>query len=424
MLAADCMKKSESSSPSPDDPRRCSGSPEDNGRRSVSPVEMIDGATNSPPRTPTPEPTASPLELLEAPMAREDEEGEEEEIVEDGSSSSSSPASPEARFAKEFAQSSSQGKEEQSSTDDIDLASSVAPNLNLTQNHNLNENLNQKANIERQQVGGDMKDLQRAEPATIIVSPHNGEEMVVGRMELSPVLEGSPSPEPSIKLQARALSPVSAPIERSPSPACGLPTEGSLSPEQSLGSSAPLRSSTPERKDSRGSHGSSSYDEERASSLSPEPTKAILAPNKVTSPMSPPPSQPNRATLTKVYTEALGDSDSAEERREKVVRNKPAGDITAMYTQKLVEKEELASSPKPERKEMMFQRPEGMTNITQLYTAALKEERSGDGFVKPVRSGKITKLYTEGFSKECAFKGKPSDEVTNPRKVSSVQWHL
>ena len=135
--------------------------------------------------------------------------------------------------------------------------------------------------------------------------------------------------------------------------------------------------------------------------------------------MSPPPSQSNRAALTKIYTEALGDSDS-EDRREKVVRNKPAGDITAMYTQKLVEKEELASSPKPERKEMMFQRPEGMTNITQLYTAALKEERSGDGFVKPVRSGKITKLYTEGFSKECAFKGKPSDEVTNPRKVSSV----
>ena len=66
----------------------------------------------------------------------------------------------------------------------------------------------------------------------------------------------------------------------------------------------------------------------------------------------------------------------------------------------------------------MFQRPEGITNITQLYTAAFKEERSGDGFVKPVRSGKITKLYTEGFSKECSsFKGKPSDEVTNPRKV-------
>merc|ERR1719365_535827 len=160
------------------------------------------------------------------------------------------------------------------------------------------------------------------------------------------------------------------------------------------------RSPSPEGKDSRGSHGSSSYDEERASSLSPEPPKAILAPNKVTSPMSPPPSQSNRAALTKIYTEALGDSDS-EERREKVVRNKPAGDITAMYTQKLVEKEELASSPKPERKEMMFQRPEGMTNITQLYTAALKEEnRESGGKVKPMRNGNITKLYTEGLDKE------------------------
>ena len=422
MLSLDCMKKSERSEErrSPEDRRRSSVSPDD-PRRSASPVEIIDaaGATGSPPRTPTPEPTASPLELLEAPMAREDGEEEEEEAkIEDGSSSSSSPSSPKEDFPKEFAQSPPE-REEQLKTKDIHLASSIQPNLNLTQNHKLNQNLNQKPNIVdeaieidiKQHRGGDLADLQRAEPATIIVSPHN--EMAAGRMELSPVQEGSsPSPEPHSK-QARAhFSPVSAPIERSPSPA-RLPTEGSLSPEQS---SAPLRSSTPERKDSRGSHGSSSYDEERASSLSPEPTKAILAPNKVTSPMSPPPSQPNRSTLTKIYTEALGDSDS-EERREKVVRNKPAGDITAMYTQKLVEREELSKSPKPERRESMFQRPEGMTNITQLYTAALKEDRSGDGFVKPVRSGKITKLYTEGFSKECGFKGKPSDEVTNPRKV-------
>ena len=140
--------------------------------------------------------------------------------------------------------------------------------------------------------------------------------------------------------------------------------------------------------------------------------------------MSPPPSQSNRAALTKIYTEALGDSDS-EERREKVVRNKPAGDITAMYTQKLVEKEELASSPKPERKmSVKFQRPEGMTNITQLYTAALKEEnRECGGKVKPMRNGNITKLYTEGLDKEPerAFKGKPKDEKTNPIKVG---FHL
>ena len=122
--------------------------------------------------------------------------------------------------------------------------------------------------------------------------------------------------------------------------------------------------------------------------------------------------------MAKIYNEVVGDSD-LEDKKERLAHHKPVGDITALYTQKIEEREELARSPKPERRrESMFQRPEGMTNITQLYTAAFKEERSGDGFVKPVRSGKITKLYTEGFSKECSsFKGKPSDEVTNPRKV-------
>ena len=194
-------------------------------------------------------------------------------------------------------------------------------------------------------------------------------------------------------------------MERSPSPA----------------SAARDRSPTPDRKDSRGSHGSSSYDEERASSLSPEPTKAIQAPSsKVTSPASPPSSH-SRAALTKIYTEALGDSDT-EERREKVVRNKPTGDITALYTQKLVEKEELASSPKTERKEMMFQRPQGMTNITQLYTAAFNQEKGGElaSKVKHTRSGNIAKLYTGGFDKDgTGFGGKPNDELTHPRKVES-----
>jgi len=244
-------------------------------------------------------------------------------------------------------------------------------------------------------------------------SPDQRSTSPVARRSPSPVDRRSPSPV------RRSPSPVKrspSPVERSPSP-----EERSPSPVEAR-SPSPVqereRTPSPERKDSRGSHGSSSYDEERASSLSPEPPKAIVAPNKVTSPMSPPPSQSNRAALTKIYTEALGDSDS-EERREKVVRNKPAGDITAMYTQKLVEKEELASSPKPERKEMMFQRPEGMTNITQLYTAALKEEnRESGGKVKPMRNGNITKLYTEGLDKEPerAFKGKPKDEKTNPIK--------
>ena len=393
---------------SPVVPRRSSDSPED-PRRSTSPVEMIGGASGSPPRTPTPEPTASPLELLEAPMAREDEEEEEneeqrEEEEEGSSSSSSSPSSPQAEVTKEFP-----------NTEEDDLINSIELK---NQNYHLNQNLNQKSDREEivsHQLGRDEEDLQRAEPATIIVSP-NVEEQLVKRMELSPVMEGSPSPDPISKQQTRTLSPVSASMERSPSPNCGLPTEGSLSPEQS---SAPLRSSgSPERKYSRGSHGSSSYDEERASSLSPEPTKAIAAPTKVTSPMSPPPAQSNRVAVAKIYNEVVGDSD-LEERKERLVHHKPVGDITAMYTQKIEEREEQARSPKPERRrESMFQRPEGMTNITQLYTAAFKEERSGDGFVKPVRSGKITKLYTEGFGKECSsFKGKPSDEVTNPRKV-------
>merc|ERR1719370_1244684 len=226
-------------------------------------------------------------------------------------------------------------------------------------------------------------------------SPDQRSPSPVARRSPSPVDRRSPSP-----VSRRSPSPVKrspSPVERSPSP-----DERSPSPVEARSPSPAQereRTPSPERKDSRGSHGSSSYDEERASSLSPEPPKAILAP-KVTSPMSPPPSQSNRAALTKIYTEALGDSDS-EERREKVVRNKPAGDITAMYTQKLVEKEELASSPKPERKEMMFQRPEGMTNITQLYTAALKEEnRESGGKVKPMRNGNITKLYTAALKEE------------------------
>merc|ERR1719479_759235 len=66
---------------------------------------------------------------------------------------------------------------------------------------------------------------------------------------------------------------------RSPSPS---PPPRSPSPEQERS-----RSASPERKDSRGSHGSSSYDEERASSLSPEPPKVIATPSstKVTSPL-------------------------------------------------------------------------------------------------------------------------------------------
>jgi len=251
-------------------------------------------------------------------------------------------------------------------------------------------------------------------------SPDQRSPSPVSRRSPSPV-ERSPSPERrSPSPERRSPTPLQkspSPVRRSPSPVrrSPSPVERSPSPSEARSPSPAQereRTPSPERKDSRGSHGSSSYDEERASSLSPEPPKAIVPPNKAT-----PPSQTNRAALTKIYTEALGDSDS-EERKEKVVRHKPAGDITALYTQKLVETGEPARSPKPDRKEM-FQRPEGMTNITQLYTAALKEEKNeAGGKVKPMRNGNITKLYTEGLDKEPerAFKGKPKDEKTNPTK--------
>merc|ERR1719158_2267965 len=105
----------------------------------------------------------------------------------------------------------------------------------------------------------------------------------------------------------------------------------------------------------------------------------------------------------------------------KAVRGKPVGDITQIYTQKLVEKQEQqANSPRSERKSMTFQRPEGMTNITQLYTAAFKEEKGRENTdkVKPQRIGDITKLYTGGLDggPDSKFKGKPRDELTNPIK--------
>merc|ERR1712013_239897 len=106
------------------------------------------------------------------------------------------------------------------------------------------------------------------------------------------ITETAPSPQPE-----KSPSPVPVDThtpERSPSPE----DPSHHSPDRS-------RSPTPERKDSRGSHGSSSYDEERASSLSPEPPKVIAVPtSKLTSPVSPPPSQ-NKSAITKIYTEAL-----------------------------------------------------------------------------------------------------------------------
>lgn len=173
------------------------------------------------------------------------------------------------------------------------------------------------------------------------------------------------------------------------------------------------RSPTPERKDSRGSHGSSSYDDERASSMSPEPPKVIAAPKVLspTSPVSPLTSQA-KSPITKIYTDKLAtDSDGEESSPGKVARQKPASDITQIYTQKLAQSDQ---SPKPERAK--FVRPS--RDITQLYTAALtpKDYSPSRANEIPRRTGDITKLYTGGLGSDKEFKGKPNDERTNPTK--------
>ena len=98
------------------------------------------------------------------------------------------------------------------------------------------------------------------------------------------------------------------------------------------------------------------------------------------------------------------------------MRQKPASDITQIYTQKLAQ----AESPKPERAK--FVRPS--RDITQLYTAALHKTEpspSRAGGDCPKRTGgDITKLYTGGLGQapdSRPFKGKPNDERTNPTKV-------
>jgi len=229
--------------------------------------------------------------------------------------------------------------------------------------------------------------------------------------------------------QVRSPSPVvrsPSPVERSPSPAerSSFPNEFTTreSPDVELPKS---RSPSPDRKDSRGSHGSSSYDDERASSLSPEPAKMIQAPtssSKLSSPVSPPPAssqlKSRDSPITKIYTEALVDSDG-EEIREKIGRNRPANDITQLYTATVAQKEAESSSPKPGR---AFKGKAQGKDITQLYTSAFNKEteltNSKGEPIKPRRNENITKLYTGGFggNPEKSFKGKPSDELTNPKK--------
>jgi len=231
-----------------------------------------------------------------------------------------------------------------------------------------------------------------------------------------PIREATPEPaepvavtKPSEEVQSEEDEEEEASIDHTKSPS---PVR-SPSPDQER-----TRSPSPERKDSRGSHGSSSYDDERASSLSPEPPKVISAPKVMspTSPVSPRPTSQSKSPITKIYTDKIvTDSDGEESGQSgKQTRQKPASDITQIYTQKLAQ----AESPKPERAK--FVRPS--RDITQLYTAALHKTEpspSRAGGDCPKRTGgDITKLYTGGLSSPDSrpFKGKPNDERTNPTK--------
>jgi len=241
------------------------------------------------------------------------------------------------------------------------------------------------------------------------------EESKTEAVEPEPVREATPEPvinaveEVEEQPEDEEEDEVSVNNTKSPSPV------QSPTPEQEDRS----RSASPERKDSRGSHGSSSYDDERASSLSPEPPKVISAPSTkvmspVTSPVSPRPTSQNKSPITKIYTDKIAtDSDGEDCPAGKQTRQKPASDITQIYTQKLVQ----SDSPKPERAK--FVRPS--RDITQLYTAALsnKEQSPSRAYSDlPKRNGgDITKLYTGGLGGDNkAFKGKPNDERTNPTK--------
>jgi len=241
----------------------------------------------------------------------------------------------------------------------------------------------------------------------------------------------SPSPE-------KDRSPSPAPVDRrSPSPA---PVDRrSASPvDRRSASPAPVdrsRSNSPERKSSQGS---SSFDDERASSMSPEPAAVISTPHtKVTSPTS----NSSQKDITKIYTEGLvnevtsptGDKFVREKPAiditqiytashevtsptgDKFVRAKPASDITQIYTASLHKEHQ---SPKLER----ARGGKPVKDITQLYTAAFNKPEAGTEMSspnRPRRNADITKLYTGGFEKEnneSSFKSKPRDEITNPRK--------
>lgn len=244
--------------------------------------------------------------------------------------------------------------------------------------------------------------------------------------EIDDMIRGlkSDSPEPQAASKGvvePAEEPVKEPVEEQAEEEDEDPSiDQTRSPSPPLRSPSPedrCRSVTPERKDSRGSHGSSSLDEERASSLSPEPPKVIATPSTkvtspVTSPVSPRPTSQNRSPITKIYTDKILPVDSDGEETPRAARQKPASDITQIYTGKLGQ----SDSPKPER----ASRVKPARDITQLYTAALhKEDKSPSRLSDmPKRTGDITKLYTGGLGSVDSkpFKGKPNDERTAPTK--------
>jgi len=187
------------------------------------------------------------------------------------------------------------------------------------------------------------------------------------------------------------------------------------------------------RKSSNGSSSSYGEDEDeerRASSMSPEPAAVISAPpahaanNSVTSPTMTPnnkmattPTNSSQKDITKIYTEALvnENGDSPSSFSEKIVRSKPAGgDITQIYTASLQKEQQ---SPRLER----ARGGKPVKDITQLYTAAFSKESSPAETMpspnRPRRNDNITKMYTGAFeSNKNSFRGKPNDEITNPRK--------
>lgn len=168
--------------------------------------------------------------------------------------------------------------------------------------------------------------------------------------------------------------------------------------------------SRPESPERKSSHGSSSYEEDRANSLSPEPTVVISNPlNNAGKGADPNSSQKD---VTKIYTEALTTDPAAKDSfAEKIVRSKPASDITQIYTASLQKEQQ---SPRLER----ARGGKPVKDITQLYTAAFNKQDENNDIPspnRPRRNDNITKLYTGGFENKNNF-AKPNDEITNPRK--------